>query len=72
MFYRKCLNNVFFYLGLSDCFRAENLNPDNNSFSEVNPVKTLSKLRYTKLYGTPIGLTKFDRVAIGKSFLESA
>ena len=40
----------FEYLWLSNCVREGNLNPVNHSFAELIPVKTLSKLRNTKIY----------------------
>ena len=63
---------IFEYMWPSNCIREGNLNPANHSFAELNPVKILSKLRNTKFYLTPIGLSGFDHTAIGKSLLESA
>ena len=59
--------------------KRRKLEPGQPSIRRVGPgqnhpslTKALSKLRKAKLHRIPIGFTRFDRVAIGKSLMKSA
>ena len=57
------------YIVLMNCIRQGNLNLVALSFTALNPVKTLSKLRNANFHRTPIGFTEFDPVEVGNSFI---